>query len=317
MAVNRLNIKVSTADKSVTISIGQTFDEVGNEQLVRTWEEVELQDNINVIQDYETTRYAYKNIVTNPYGGANTISYEFNFWDSANSEYPLQPNFNVLGFLNKDLAKPKKAFTRSFMKFDFYDSPLRKEQKIMFTNILPLNNCMRIETPVDELEDPIEYFSQLANNITNPTYGVFKPLCVLGPLHGRSENYYIQWLKDRELTEINEFYMSCKFYNAKNGKVSNMINAEPTLNQINNGEVLSYPEWFYYKVKLYINTSNASTTDPKYRYVVTQFNEAIMAMGSGNPAGTGLPGGTPSGAMPGTLQVPNAQPIRFYEYVNP
>ena len=49
MAVNRINIKASTTDKTITIPIGQTFDEVGNEQLVRTWEEVELQDNINVI----------------------------------------------------------------------------------------------------------------------------------------------------------------------------------------------------------------------------------------------------------------------------
>jgi len=311
MAVNRLNIKASTADKSVTISIGQTFDEVGNEQLVRTWEEVELQDNINVIQDYETTRYAYANNIS-----ANTISYAFEFWDNTTSSYV--DNFNVLGFLNKDLAKPKKAFTRSFMKFDFYDSPLRKEQKIMFTNILPLNNCMKVLTTVDQLEDPIEYFSQLAADpLGIPKYGVYVPICVLGPLHGRSENYYIQWLKDRELTEINTFYMSCKFYNAKTGKVTNMINESPTQSQITNGEVLSYPEWFYYQVKLVISTSNSSTTVPKYRYVVTKFNEAIMALGGGGAAGNGLPGGTPSAAVPETLLVPNGVPIKFYEYVNP
>lgn len=310
MAVNRLNIKVSPSDKSITIPIGQTFDEVGNEQLVRTWEEVELQDNINVIQDYETTRYAYRNNIS-----ANTVSYAFEFWDGATSSYV--DNFNVLGFLDKDLAKPKKAFTRSFFKFDFYDSPLRKEQKIMFTNIMPLNNCMKMVKAVDQLQDPTEYFSQIANNISIPSYGVYVPICVLGPLHGRSENYYIQWLKDRELTEINEFYMTCKFYNAKNGKVTNMINESPTASQITNGEVLSYPEWFYYKVKLVISTTNASTTTPKYRYVVTKFNEAIMALGGGGAVGTGLPGGTPSGAVEGTLEVPNGIPIKFYEYVNP
>ena len=311
MAVNRLNIKASTADKSITIPIGQTFDEVGNEQLVRTWEEVELQDNINVIQDYETTRYAYANNIS-----ANTISYAFEFWDTTTSSYV--DNFNVLGFLDKDLAKPKKAFTRSFFKFDFYDSPLRKEQKIMFTNILPLNNCMKEMVTVNVNEDPTEYFAQLAADpLGTPRYGVYQPICLLGPLHGRSENYYIQWLKDRELTEINTFYMSCKFYNAKTGKVTNMINESPTLSQITNGEVLSYPEWFYYEVKLVISTSNASTTQPKYRYVVTKFNEAIMALGGGGAVGTGLPGGTPSDAVPGTLQVPNAIPIKFYEYVNP
>ena len=311
MAVNRLNIKASTADKSIIIPIGQIFDEVGNEQLVKTWEEVELQDNINVIQDYETTRYSYANNIS-----ANTISYAFEFWDSTTSSYV--DNFNVLGFLDKDLAKPKKEFTRSFFKFDFYDSPLRKEQKMMFTNILPLNNCMKELKIIIQNEDPTEYFAQLAADpLGTPKYGVYQPLCLLGPLHGRSENYYIQWLKDRELTEINTFYMSCKFYNAKTGKVTNMINEPPTLSQITNGEVLSYPEWFYYEVKLVISTSNASTTQPKYRYVVTKFNEAIMALGSGGAVGTGLPGGTPTDAVPGTLQVPNAIPIKFYEYVNP
>ena len=42
-----------------------------------------------------------------------------------------------------------------------------------------------------------------------------------------------------------------------------------------------------------------------------------MALGGGGAVGTGLPGQTPSGAVPGTLQVPNGTPIRFYEYVNP
>ncbi len=311
MAVNRLNIKASTADKSITIPIGQTFDEVGNEQLVRTWEEVELQDNINVIQDYETTRYAFANNIS-----ANTISYAFEFWDATTSAYV--DNFNVLGFLDRDLAKPKKAFTRSFFKFDFYDSPLRKEQKIMFTNILPLNNCMKEMVTVNVNEDPTEYFAQLAADpLGTPRYGVYQPICLLGPLHGRSENYYIQWLKDRELTEINTFYMSCKFYNAKTGKVTNMINESPTLSQITNGEVLSYPEWFYYQVKLVISTSNSSTIVPKYRYVVTKFNEAIMALGGGGAVGNGLPGMTPPDAVPGTLLVPNGVPIKFYEYVNP
>lgn len=312
MAVNRLNIKASTADKSIIIPIGQIFDEVGNEQLVKTWEEVELQDNINVIQDYETTRYSYANNIS-----ANTISYAFEFWDSTTSSYV--DNFNVLGFLDKDLAKPKKAFTRSFFKFDFYDSPLRKEQKIMFTNILPLNNCIKELKIIIQNEDPTEYFAQLAADpLGTPKYGVYQPLCLLGPLHGRSENYYIQWLKDRELTEINTFYMSCKFYNAKTGKVTNMINEAPTLSQITNGEVLSYPEWFYYQVKLIISTSNSSTTVPKYRYVVTKFNEAIMALGSGGAVGNGIPGGTPPDAVPGTLLVPpSGQPIKFYEYVNP
>ena len=322
MAVNRIQIKASLSDKSVTIPIGQTFEEIGQEELIKTWEEVELQDNINVIQDYETTRYAYKNNAA-PVGsgGSNTISYKFHFWDAANQWYTgtggNPHTFNVVGYLNKDLAKPKKAFTKSFFKFDFYDSPKKEEQKIMFTNIMPLNNCIRITTEVDELEDPIEYYSQIANDIIPPTYGIYVPTAILSPLKGKNENFYIQWLKDRELTPIDTFYMSCKFFNAKTGKVTNMINDNPTPSQINNGLVLNNLDWFYYKVKLFIGPSNTSTIIPKYRYVVTKFNEVAMLTNTGGVAGTGLPGGTPADAVPNTPQVPNAVPIKFYEYVNP
>ena len=314
MAANRFNIKVSPSDKKVTIPIGQAFEEVGNEQLIRTWEEVELQDNINVIQDYETTRYAYKNIaaIAGLSGGSNSISYEFNFWDMATASYPTEPTFNLVGFNDKELAKPKKAFTRSFFKFDFYDSPLRKEQKIMFTNIMPLNNCLKKEVPVDQTLDPVEFWSQIAHNIPMPSYDIYIPRSVLTPLKGTNENYYIQWLKDRELTPIDTFYMSCQFYNAKTGKAMPMINEEPSLQQITNGEILNYPNWFYYKVELVIDTGNVANIIPKYRYVVTTFDENTVPLGplNGSAAGTGFPGGLLG-------YVPNGQPIKFYEYVNP
>ena len=125
-----------------------------------------------------------------------------------NSRIPNHPHqtLTLIGFTDKELAKPKKAFTRSFFKFDFYDSPLRKEQKIMFTNIMSLNNCIKgRNSSRPRLQDPTEYYSQIADNMSNTSMFMgcmFHIAILLGPLHGRSENYYIQWLKDRELTEI-------------------------------------------------------------------------------------------------------------------
>ena len=57
MSVNRIQIKASLGEKQITIPIGQTFDEVGREQLIRDYEVVEQQDNVNIIQDYETPRF--------------------------------------------------------------------------------------------------------------------------------------------------------------------------------------------------------------------------------------------------------------------
>jgi len=57
MSANRIQIKASLKDKKVVVPLGQIFDEVGREQLLEMYDEIELQNNINYIQDYETTRY--------------------------------------------------------------------------------------------------------------------------------------------------------------------------------------------------------------------------------------------------------------------
>ena len=53
MSVNRIQIKASSEDKKVVVPLGQIFDEVGREQLLEMYDEIELQSNINFIQDYD------------------------------------------------------------------------------------------------------------------------------------------------------------------------------------------------------------------------------------------------------------------------
>ena len=58
MTVNRIKIRRKDVDKKVNIPIATDFDEsLGREQLVALYERSEMQDNINIIQDFETTRY--------------------------------------------------------------------------------------------------------------------------------------------------------------------------------------------------------------------------------------------------------------------
>jgi hypothetical protein len=76
-------MKVSLDEKQITIPLGQSFDEVGREQLIETWEEVELQDNINFIQDYETTRYSHYN----PYNDYKIYYSFFFFSDTLNNRF--------------------------------------------------------------------------------------------------------------------------------------------------------------------------------------------------------------------------------------
>ena len=71
--------------KIITVPIGQIFDEVGREQLITDYEQVELEDAVNVIQDYETTRYYYGNDT-----GEYNIFYQFRFFDEVNQNWGAQ-----------------------------------------------------------------------------------------------------------------------------------------------------------------------------------------------------------------------------------
>jgi len=289
MSANRIQIKASTSDKNVTIPLGQMFDEVGREQLLEMHDQIEQQNNINYIQDYETTRY------TPNYEPNFEIYYEFEFWDDVTN--PLLPvyvqNFNILGYRNLDLVRNNKAFTRSFFKFDFFDSPIRKEQKLMFSTIMPTNNCRKQLAVINQDEDPTEYWAQRSEGIMLPVYDIYIPaFSAASAPEGSNENYYLQWLKDRELFTANTFYMTCKFFNAKTGKVMRMLNQEPNPIQ---GEY-NFEDFFYYQVILNIEIGN---TTPKYNYTVHPYNSVVAATGiTLAPLGETALG-----------------PIKFYEFV--
>ena len=299
MGVTRIQIKASVGDKKVTIPLGQVFEETGREQLIETWEEVKIQDAVNPINDYETTKY-YHNNSTNQ---GNTF-YNFEFWNENNSQY--ENSFNPLGYLDKELAKDKKAFVKSFFKLDFYDTPIRKEQKLMFSMIMPANNCKKQkEVDISKIEDPIEYYTQESKGIYPIQYKIYTPEVQLGPFSGKNENYYIHWLKDRELYTGDTFYMACNFFNAKTGKSIRMVNRDYTEGGTPQPEGLYDPiEWYYYQVTLSIDKFQS----PIYTYTVRKFNSSIMATN----IATGLNVGPQRGV--GSSMAPYlGQPIKFFE----
>ena len=288
MSVNRIQIKASITDKKVTIPLGQKFDEVGREQLINTWEQVELQDNVNLIQDYETTRYSHNNP-----DGDNKIYYAFEFYDSNTGSYV--DNFNVLGYKDFELNRTKESFKKSFFKFDYYDSPVREEQKLMFSVIMPANNCVREEVSIDYNEDPVAYNTQFSQGISIPVYDIYKPNVVLSPEKGNSENYYIQWLKDRTLYDGDTFFMSCKFFNGKDGSVVRMLNRDPLTATGTAPGTYDYTDWFYYQVILNISNSN---TNAKYTYTIHPFTNLNLG-----------------GVISNQIGDDTLDPIRFYEYI--
>jgi hypothetical protein len=300
MAVNRIKIKASIGDKKVVIPLGQIFDEVGREQLVETWEDVKIQEAVNPINDYETTRY-YHNTISNQ----GNIFYQFEFWDDNTNQYVN--SFNPLGYLDKELAKDKKSFIRSFFKLDFYDKPGREEQKLMFSMIMPGNNCKKQKNVnVSLTEDPIEYYTQRSKGVYPPKYKIYTPEVQLGAFSGKNENYYIHWLKDRELYTGDTFYMACNFFNASTGKSVRMVNRNFLQGGIQPDGLYEPIEWYYYQVILKID-ENPVEPIQRYNYTVRGFNVNVMSVN----IATGLNVGAQRG-VGDNLNNPG-QPIKFFQ----
>ena len=71
-------------------------------------------------------------------------------------------DYQKAGFTNPEMFRGKKSFTRSFFKFDFYDTPVRAEQQLMFTMVMPVTNSDKKPVAIVYEEDPQEYFAQLS-----------------------------------------------------------------------------------------------------------------------------------------------------------
>ena len=276
MTVNNFKIKIDGKDKEVTIPFATDFDDsLGREQYIELYEKAEMQDNVNIIQDFETTRYSPETI-------------------------------------HPDIVERKSNFVKSFFKFDFYDDPNPQTQRLYFSIILPINNgkpffnggaytyLLEISNdPISNNYDPIGYAKAVIKdeNLDVP----------LGPPYyydrlessefdfssvgKNNENYYIQWLKSRDLVPYNIFYMSCKFFNGETGKTHKFINKVQPLNTY----TLSIPDYYYYQ--LIFDQIN-------YTYIFNQFD--LTQFASNNGVGAHI-GGNPN----------FDNPIKFYEYINP
>jgi hypothetical protein len=114
---------------------------------------------------------------------------------------------------------------------DFYDTPSESEQQNYLTIILPTTQGEQM---------PVVMQGQ--NVLIN------KPKFSLDYV-GDTDGFFIYWLKSKEYIDIDQFYVSCKFYNAKTGEFTRMINRPQNLQTINTFAVNNLFN-FYYIYKL-------------------------------------------------------------------
>jgi len=80
-----------------------------------------------------------------------------------------------------------------------------------------------------------------------PNVQIKKPNFILDYL-GDKEGYFIYWLKNPNYINIDTFYMSAKFFNAKTGQFVRMMNKKQ--NSLTKRFTFDKSKYFYYKVML-------------------------------------------------------------------
>jgi len=274
--VNKIKLLQNTQPQELVIPIGSTFDLLGQNMAITEYESDIVEQIINPIDDFEVTRFSHK-----MYSSTQTsCNYEFYFFNgdltSPTVDVTATTNANnwVLDytgatFTDNELYYFADSFKRSFFKLDFYDSVSAETQQLYFTVILPT----------------YEGTTKTGYIGVSPSFtqvDVKKPKYILDFL-GDKEGFFFYWLKNRTYLDITKFYMSAKFFNAKVGQFTRMMNSPQGLLPSDGKFTFNLENYFYYEV-------NMDYADYEYDVYSTS---------------TSLRVGT------------NTSPIKWYEYVNP
>lgn len=233
----KFTIPIST-DKYLNIPIEIKWDFYGHEDSIEQFQENLIDDIIGNPKDYETLRFSH-----NVYGenSLTKLQYNFFFYNSTASDIPTSnilnwsQSYENAGIPYDDVYFKTRPFKKSFFKIDFYDTKEPNTQKNYFTIILPVTNS-------EFMEEFIPSINSLGNvKINFPQFNL--------DYLGYSEGFFIYWLKDFDLFKLKTFYMTAKFFDAKNGVFIKMMTVpQATLP----GDRFSFnpSDYFYYKVEL-------------------------------------------------------------------
>lgn len=259
MSASNIRLLLSRNGLEVTIPIEQVWDFQGEQQAIETYEATVLNEILNKDEDFEVSRFDHKD-----YDSLQTsLNYEFYFQNQTFNP-PIYENSYLQYFTTNQVYYYTNPFTKSFWKLDFYTSPSTTDQKAYITTILPVQQGLL----------------QTANLNGTTTVQIKKPKYVLDYI-GDKEGFFIYWLKKRDFIDVDEFYMTAKFFDGSTGQFIKMMNRPQT--SLSNPTEFPPADYFYYKVELDYPTQTFQVLD------------------------------YPSLTRVGTEETP----IKWYEYVNP
>jgi hypothetical protein len=279
MDVNKIQIKRDGfINQELVIPIELTWDYLGLDQSIDEYEADIIKKVTGGYGDFEVTRFAHAPIaVTDPYTDSafevTDIQYEFNFYSggSLSATTSWRNNYMSEGFTTDEIYYYTNNFSNSFFKLDLYDNVDEKRQTNYITIIIPTQQGLTM--PAIMQRTPVN---------------IKKPYFILDYV-GDKEGFFIYWLKKRNFLNIKTFFMTAKFYDAKNGYFTKMMNM-PQSSISGNTFIFDSTKYFYYRVELDYEKQN---------YQVFNMNpEQTVYSNLGGRAGATIP-------------------IKWYEYVNP
>jgi hypothetical protein len=279
MDVNKIQIKKDGfINQELVVPIQLTWDYLGLDQSIDEYEADIIKKVTGGYGDFEVTRFAHAPItVTDPYADSGLeftdIQYEFNFYSggSLSASTSWRNNYMSEGFTTDEIYYYTNNFSNSFFKLDLYDNVDEKRQTNYITIIIPTQQGLTM--PAIMQRTPVN---------------IKKPYFVLDYV-GDKEGFFIYWLKKRNFLDIKTFFMTAKFYDAKNGYFTKMMNM-PQSSISGNTFIFDSTKYFYYRVELDYEKQN---------YQVFNMNpEQTLYSNLSGRAGATIP-------------------IKWYEYVNP
>ena len=219
MLVDRYQIKLPRPESSATtinVPVDLTPQLVDQAEIIdRKFVEVEVENSINPILDYEKVRFLPAIISPNPTATTvnppviqiESVTYQINLLDSSNNYFSPNTTYADAGFDNDDLRFRKNRLIKSFLRLDFYDSDILTDQRLVATmSINPNITYADIQPNISAY--PVAQNKQLWFELKNPLTNdeVF------------GEGFFIYYFKDEVDINLPEnLYMRATFSNAKTG----------------------------------------------------------------------------------------------------
>lgn len=272
MIVNKFYITLPKSDKQIDIPIIPEWFNLGQDESIDKFERKAVEEIIGEPYDFETVRFSNRGYFDNNIEYFD-INYEFNFYSGSPTTLVSTDwvsSYLAEGFTPQQIYYYDNVFSKSFFKLDLYDLPDEKAQTNYITIILPTQQGFTelavISPPTAQVQlDPVE---------------IKKPKFRLDFVGSDKEGFFIYWLKKQDFISADTFYMTAKFFDARNGQFTKMTNTIQT--SIPGTYTFSSEKYFYYKVSLNYND---------YTYMV--FDSNNVRVGTKN------------------------NPIKWFEYVNP